>query len=127
VSVQQLSFLDPQEGARLGSRLRDEGIERAQGGAPAVALSEAITAVHHLAARQATLTTDDVWATLTAWGAMTFPEPRAMGAVLKAARRLKYVRPSPRHELSTRPVCHRRPIRMWLSRLHRSDAGGGGG
>jgi hypothetical protein len=103
-----------------GIRLREEGIARAQGGAPAVALWEAVALVKRLAETRPSFTTDALHLRLEALydgGAMTFPEPRAMGAVMKIAQKEGYVRPSPRHELSKRPACHRRAVRVWISRV----------
>ena len=105
-----------------GERLRDEGISHARGGAPVLALWEAVETVRLVALRRETLTSDDIWTALEAlWeqGAMTFPEPRVMGAVFKVAEREGYVRPTEEHRLSRRPVCHRRPIRVWRSLLYR--------
>lgn len=105
-----------------GERLREEGIARAQGGAPAIALWEAVAAVRLVALRRETLTSDDVWLALEAlWaaGAMSFREPRVMGAVFKVAEREGYVVATEEHRLSRRPVCHRRPIRVWRSLLYR--------
>ena len=53
-------------------------------------------------------TTDLLWKTLP-----TPPEPRAMGAVMTAARRDGLIRPTPNFAQSARPECHCRPVRIW--------------
>jgi hypothetical protein len=110
-SVQQLGLFD----APAGERLREEGIENAGGGAPAVAMAEAVEAVRGLAVARPRFTTDDVWQALQALGGVTFPEPRAMGAVMRRAEREEYIRATEAHVLSKRKECHRRPLRVWES------------
>ena len=121
---------DVREAIREGERLREQGIAQAEGGAPAVALWEAVAVVRLLALRHRTLTTDDVWKRLEAIGALTLPEPRALGAVMRRAQRQGYVEPTEEWRLSVRPACHRRPLRIWRSLLwdtvpHSGDATGG--
>jgi hypothetical protein len=72
--------------------------------------AEAVVAV---AAQFAEFTTDEVWAALgEAAGA---GDPRAMGAVMEAAAARGAITKTTRHRPSTRPECHRRPVRIWRS------------
>ena len=107
----QPPLFDPQEGARL----RDEGIERAGGAAPVLAVADALWAVCYVARHRATFTTDHVWAVLEAIDAPSFPEPRALGAVMRDAQREGWIAATDDYDLSKRKVCHRRPLRIWRS------------
>jgi len=73
----------------------------------------AIGAVAHLARSQDTFTTDDVWKLAPC----TTHEPRAMGAVMRHAAGLGMCVATERYEQSERVACHRRPLRVWQSRL----------
>jgi hypothetical protein len=103
--------------APMGDALREAGIADAQAGAHPVALADALRAVEHVARRRRRFTTDAVWARLRETGAVSFTEPRAMGAVMRLAQSeaCRYVEPTDEHELSKRPECHRRPVRVWRS------------
>jgi hypothetical protein len=70
--------------------------------------------VARLAAAKKTFTTDDVWEELAKLDVRTH-EPRAMGAVMSAAKRMKMVSSTSTYVISTRPECHSRPIRVWES------------
>lgn len=63
-----------------------------------------------------TFTTDRLWnlCALHGWGDP--PEPRAMGAAIIAAKRAGLIASTGRHELSTRPQCHARPVTIWSRR-----------
>lgn len=79
-------------------------------------LDEALEAVVQVAKAQNHLTTDDVWARLTSTPNETH-DPRAMGPVMIRARKLGYIKPTSRWELSRRLACHARPLRVWESRV----------
>ena len=105
--------------AALGDALRDEAIDRVEQHAAPEFLDVAYTAVRRLAATRATFTTDDVWRLIEeADPAPATHEPRAMGAVMRFAKRDGYVVPLDEWTLSTRPECHRRPVRVWASRIY---------
>lgn len=110
----ELMAFDP----RGGAADRDEGIARAEAGAPAVALADADEAVRTVARLQPFFTTDDVWAQLAAMGAPSFPEPRAMGAVFVRAEAAGVIAPTDDYEPSKRRACHRRPLRVWRSLVY---------
>lgn len=101
--------------ARKGERLRDEAITRAREHAPDEWYSLAWDAVRIVARAADEWTTDEVWALLDERGAPAPPEPRAMGAIMRDVKRRGLATPTDRTRLSTRPDCHRRPIRVWRS------------
>lgn len=101
--------------AELGARTRDVGIARV-----AASTDEwqeaAVAAIRVLAQSRVTLTTDDVWLSL---GRDAELEGRAMGAAMRAAAKLGYVRRTDRTRKSERAACHRRDLRVWESLLCR--------
>ena len=107
----------PTLGERIaaGEAARDEGITRAEEHAPDVWWELAWGCVRAVAAVKAEFTTDDVWELLEAQPAPAPPEPRAMGAIMRRAKRERLAEPTDRTKLSTRPACHRRPVRVWAS------------
>lgn len=70
--------------------------------------------ISRLAHTQKTFTTDDVWDGLRKYKCQT-PEPRAMGAAMRAARLDGLIIPIPEWRISCRPACHCRPVRVWRS------------
>lgn len=77
---------------------------------------EALRIVSELAATKHEFTTDDVWEQLDKLDVSTH-EPRAMGAVMTTARRMKLISSTLVHVISTRPACHSRPIKVWKSEI----------
>ena len=75
----------------------------------------ALNAVFRVACVEEYFTTDAVWL----WGdGLPSPrEPRAMGSVMRVAEKAGWIEPTRDHWLSKRAVCHRRPLRVWSSRL----------
>jgi len=73
----------------------------------------ALSIVRELAASQRAFSTDDVWSRLEALPKP--PEPRALGAVMTAARAQGFVTKSPFVVISQRAECHSRPVAVWLS------------
>ena len=71
-------------------------------------------ALRVIARRKNTLTSDDVWEWMRDLDVST-PDHRAMGAVFRNASRDKVIEALPQWEISTRPACHKRPIRKWKS------------
>lgn len=96
-----------------GTAARDEAITRAKEHAPASWWDLAWSALRLVASTHAEWTTDEVWALLDDPGTPPVPEPRAMGAVMRRARRAGIAAPTDRTVLSVRPACHRRPVRVW--------------
>jgi hypothetical protein len=60
-----------------------------------------------------TFTTDDIWQAATDNNLMIPHEPRALGAILHRLAKQNLITPTDRYIPSLRPVCHRRPIRVW--------------
>lgn len=93
---------------------RDEAIGRVQRHADPAWLLEARRVVGLLARELPELTTDDVWERLE-----NKPhEPRALGAVMIWAHKAGFVARTDRTRNSLRPECHRRPLRLWASKLY---------
>ena len=63
-----------------------------------------------------TFTTDDIWQAATDNNLMIPHEPRALGAILHRLAKQNLITPTDRYIPSLRPVCHRRPIRVWARR-----------
>lgn len=76
-------------------------------------LREARDALTQLIRAGRPFTTDDVWAVLDARGVPAPREPRAMGAVTRAAAREERMVKTREYVNSTRPGCHARPIPVW--------------
>lgn len=89
---------------------KERGIDRAERGAGEAWMTAALAAVRRLARERVTFTTDDVWQLVG-----QPPEPRAMGAAMRAAGKLKLAEPTGNFEMSRRAACHRRPLRVWRS------------
>ena len=96
----------------LGETARDLAIARAEYAASSEWRSEAMTVIYAVAKSQPNLTTDDVRDMLP-----EAREPRAMGALMKNAAKEGWIRPLSTWALSRRPICHRRPVRVWQSLL----------
>ncbi len=92
---------------------RDEAVTRVAEHADPDWVEQTLDVIYMLAVSQAELTTDDIWQTVGEVAATH--EPRALGAVMRQAARLGYVRPTDRYTPSARPACHARPVRVWES------------
>lgn len=116
----QTSLFDAVEAARR----RDHAIALVEQHADGDWMSVAARAIKIIAGGRDQFTTDAVWALLDAWGAFPPHEERAMGAAMRAAARDGLCVATTEHRLSSRPACHRRPIRVWQSLLRaRMDDG----
>lgn len=112
---------------REGASRRESGIDRAEEHARAVWLASASLAVRAVASMRATFTTDHVWAHLFAVGEQGKngeetnrpAEPRAMGAVMRTASREQVCERTDLTVCSVRASCHRRPLRIWRSKIHK--------
>ena len=78
-------------------------------------------AVFDLASTRTTFTTDDVWNLLQKRNEEAPREPRALGAIMTAAASKQIIRASANYVESTRPECHRRPIRVWQSLIAKGE------
>lgn len=95
---------------------RDGAIHLVEQGATESDWENCMAAVLECARARASFTTDDVWQLLFDEG-VSLSEPRVLGAVMKAAQRNKWCEPTKEFSLSRRTACHRRPLRVWNSRL----------
>ena len=96
---------------RLTARLAPGERSRARRARDAAWLQASLPAVRRLAERHATLTSDEVWAALD----QPPSEPRQVGQLMRAA--VAWIEPTDEHRPSRRPTNHRRPVRVWRSRL----------
>lgn len=103
-----------------GEALRERAIAQVEQNANEAWKKAALEGVTGLASRLATFTTDHVWAWMRLkHPALTTPEARAMGAVMVKAASEGIVVATKEWELSTRPECHRRPVRVWESLIQK--------
>lgn len=101
--------------AKAGERARDEALVRVDAHADDDWKREAREAVLHAATHRAEFTTDYIWWLLDQRGATPPHEPRAMGAVMRAAAREGLIVKTDRVHDSVRPASHRRPVAVWSS------------
>lgn len=101
---------DPVEGARR----RDEALARVERAAAPDVKRDAERAVRALALEREEITSDDVWERMT----LLPSEPRMLGPIMKAAERRGEIEQTDRTVLSSLPQNHRRPVRVWRSRIH---------
>ena len=101
--------------------IKEQAVESSARGADKDWLSSALRAVRVLANKQQYLTSDDVWQWLRPLQLET-PDNRAMGAVMVAGHRDRYIEPTAEWRISERAVCHGRPVRVWKSMRYESDA-----
>lgn len=99
---------------------RDESITRVGEHADVEWVAHILDVIYMLAVAQDEMTTDDIWQTVGEVAATH--EPRALGACMRQAARLGYVKASDRYVPSARPACHARPVRVWRSLIYRGAA-----
>lgn len=85
----------------------EAALDLVESAAPPDWLWSARNLIERLAATGEPFTTDDVWQALP-----QPPEPRAIGALIRAAAKAGKIRRVGWRE-SSRPECHRRPVAMW--------------
>lgn len=90
---------------------RDAGIAQVGEHAPADWSARAFRAVRECAAIHREFIVDQVWHYLAP--ADVPSEPRAMGAIMRAARELGLIEPTGRYALSERRTAHRNPRQIW--------------
>lgn len=97
----------------------DDAITRVEHGCDPVWIELATRVVQRLARELPEFSTDQVWMELQEH---VVREPRALGAVMRAAARYGWVRNSGRYVKSSRTACHSRPVPLWSSRIYRGAA-----
>lgn len=100
-------------------------IEAAADNADADWMAAALRMVKLLCAIKTSFSTDEVWDAMEDSPERTH-DPRAMGAVMRQAAKLGWVRSTGQYVKSNRPECHRRPVLIWQV-VEYSSAGGGNG
>lgn len=98
-----------------GDLLAQDGMDRAEDHADDTWLLAAKRVVWDLIQLGQPFTTDAVWERLDALGVRTH-EPRALGAVMRAAASAGYLTNTGSYFKSQRPDCHSRPVPLWLPR-----------
>ncbi len=101
------------ENPKAGAAARDRAIEQVERGSGEWQL-DAVVAIRKVAAVQPELTTDDVWRAL---GRDPAIEGRAMGAAMRYAAKIGLIQRTDRTTKSARVACHRRDLRVWVSKL----------
>ena len=101
----------------LAEQARERAIDAVGRAADAAGRNAALQAVQDAAQASPEFTTDDVFERLAALPVQTH-EKRAMGAVMRLARKLEWCDPTLRYVRSRRISRHRAPIQVWVSRLH---------
>ena len=96
-----------------GTQLRDQALVDVAVNADPNWWQHAVNIVRDVAATSFDFTTDDIWCELERRSIATPHEPRAIGAVVVAVKRLGLIAPTNRYRPSSRPECHARPIRVW--------------
>lgn len=101
--------------SKVADAARDAAIDKAEIGADEAWLAAAAASIRYHAEHLKTFTTDEVWKLLSH---LPEPrEPRAMGAAMRNAQREEWIEATDRTKRSERPRCHRRPVRVWRSKL----------
>lgn len=93
-----------------GERNREEGMARAEAGAPQDWKERAMQAVVDVARRGVEFTTDEVWAAL---GDEHPPESRAMGPIMRNSARDGVIVKTDRVRETNRPEANCRPVAIW--------------
>lgn len=102
--------------AAAGAAARDEAIDRVEVSAGEVWQASALVILKRVAIKQFEFTTDD----LRLAGVADPPsDPRAFGALMRAAAHLRLVTPTDRTRCTERVTAHRRPQRVWRSLVYR--------
>lgn len=70
-------------------------------------------AVRYISRTWPTFTTDQVWAVLDEHTNLKTHNPRALGAVMLAAKKEGLIESLDEWRTSARPACHGRPVRVW--------------
>jgi hypothetical protein len=97
---------------------RDNAIDRAEEHADVAWRQAAYDSGRRLAAIRATLISEDIFASMAGTGLATH-EPRAMGAIMRRLHKDGLIEPTDRFVTSPSPVGHKRPSRVWRSRVCR--------
>ena len=98
---------------------RDLGMERVAVSAGDEWIARAYMLIRTLAKYKEEFTADTVHIAAANVGMPTPPDPRAWGPVMMKARRVGIIVKTGKYVPSERPACHRRPIPVYRSTIHR--------
>ena len=101
----------------------EAAIARIEASARAAYLDMLVEGVRSVALGQLQLASDQVWEHLGI-ERMHQGNPSALGVAFRNAAKLGYIRPQGERKDSERPTTHRRPLRIWESRIYRGHAHG---
>lgn len=101
------------------AKAREKAIRQVAESADPEWMRVALEAVRYIAERREEFTTDAVWYRLEQMGAKVPHEPRALGPLMRVSVTMGLADPTDRTVKSIRKACHRRPLRVWRSRLCR--------
>lgn len=96
-----------------GEQAADAAIDQVRAGMDMAWYATAFRVVRQLGQSGKHFTTDDVWDALDKLPVAT-PEPRALGAVMRDAKRAGSIQPTNNYAKSRRAACHARPVRVWV-------------
>lgn len=99
------------------TRLRDDAIKRGYDAASARWQKHLDDAIRYTASILPEFTTDDIWDYFETAEITVPDETRSLGGAMKRAQAAGWIRPTDRVINSERPRCHRRPVRVWQSRI----------
>lgn len=91
-----------------------EAVEGSYGAAPNTWKDQAQAVVHHLAIEKPFFTSEDVWATLE----MPDNGGSALGGVMRRCAKHGWIELTGETSPSTRELQHKKPVRIWRSKLH---------
>lgn len=100
--------------ATQGDLLRDAALEQVEANADAEWIAAAKAVVWALIKLGEPFTSDHIWRGLDERGVGKPREPRALGAVLRAAAKAGYIQSTGEWFKSERPENHSRPVAVWL-------------
>jgi hypothetical protein len=92
----------------------NEALARVEEAAKEEWKEDVLNAIRMLAEVREYFTSDDVWMEVE-----SPREPRALGAMMRQAKKLGWIEPTTSHVMSIRVACHRRPLRIWRSLIYK--------
>lgn len=103
-----------EQAVKAGEAGREEGIARADEHANEQWKQEALEMIRLTALFHQFFTSSLVWDRISA----ATHEPRAMGALMRRAEKHGWIEPTDQFLCSVRPSQHRRPLRVWRSKIY---------
>lgn len=115
--MNQLDLFQSSQKLPLGEVKKREALKRVASHADIAWKAKAQECILNLARDVERFTTDEVWFALEKSGLKTH-ERRAIGALMIAAAKDGTLMATNEYLPSDRPECHRRPVRVWESRIY---------